>query len=74
MSYPRLSFGFSSILELNTQFIARYLIFALYVNSRWNGWFFGLFWSIEMKSRKLEGTSRCPNIAMSGQREEEVNK
>ena len=58
MSYPRLSFGFSSILYLNTQFIARYLIFTLYVNSRWNERFLGSFWSREKKNRKMAGTSR----------------
>ena len=56
MPYPRLSYGFSFILQLNTHFIARYLILALCVNSRWNGQFLGPFWSREKKSRKLEGT------------------
>ena len=56
------------------QFIAQYLIFVLYVNSRWNGQFLGTFWSREKKRRKLAGTSRCANVATSGQREEEVNK
>ena len=44
-------------------FIARYLILAFYVNSRWNGQFLGPFWSREKKSRKLARTSRRPNVA-----------
>ena len=53
MPYPRLSYGFSTILQLNTHFIARYLILAFCVNNRWNGQFLGPFWSSEKKSRKL---------------------
>ena len=74
MPYPHLSYGFSFILQLNTHFIARYLILALCVNNRWNGHFFLPFWSKEKKSRKLAGTSRRPNVATSSQQEEEVNK
>ena len=44
MPYSRLSYGFSFILQLNTHFIARYLILALCVNSRWNRQFLGPFW------------------------------
>ena len=58
MSYPRMSYGFSLILQLNTHFIARYLILAFGVNSRWNGQFLRPFWSREKKSKKLAGTSR----------------
>ena len=44
------------------------------MNSRWNEQFLGSFWRKEKKSIKLAGTSRSPNVATSGQREEEVNK
>ena len=47
-----------AILQLNTHFIARYLILAFCVNNRWNGQFLRSFWSREKKSRKLAGTSR----------------
>ena len=65
MPYPRMSYGFSSILQLNTHFIAQYLSLAFCVNSRWNGQFLGSFWSREKNSR---------NVVTSSQREEEVNK
>ena len=39
------------------------------MNNRWNGWFLRSFWSREQKCKKLAGTSRRPNVAMSGQRE-----
>ena len=74
MPYLSLFYGFSFILQLNTHFIARYLIRAFCVNSRWNGQFLGPFWSREKKSRKLTGTSRRPNVTTSGQQEEEVKK
>ena len=74
MPYSRLFYGFRFILQLNMHFIARYLILAFCVNSKWNGQFLGPFWSREKKSGKLAGTSRRPNFATSGQREEEVNK
>ena len=57
MPYPHLSYDFSSILQLNKHFVARYLILAFCVNSKWNGQLLGSFWSREKKSRKLAGTS-----------------
>ena len=69
MPYPRLSYGFSSILQLNTHFIARYLILAFCVNSKWNGQFLGSFWSREKNSKKLARTSRRTNVATSQRRD-----
>ena len=74
MPYPRLFYGFSVILQLNMHFIARYLILAFCVNRWKNGQFLGPFKSIEKKSKNMAETSRRPNVATSGQREEEVNK
>ena len=69
MPSSRLSYGFSFILQLNTHFIARYLILALCVNSRWNGKFLGPFW--EQREEEQEAGR---NVVTSGQQEEEVNK
>ena len=58
MPYPHLSYGFRIILQLNTHFIARYLILALCVNSRWNGQLLGSFWSRVKTSRNVETSQR----------------
>ena len=66
MPYPHLSYGFSLILQINTYFYSPIydscILCELQVNRG------------EKKSRKLPGTLRRPYVAMSGQREEEVNK
>ena len=68
MPYPRLSYGFRLILQLKMHFLARYLILAFCVNSRWNRLFLGSFLSKEKKSRKLVRTSRRTNVATSQRR------
>ena len=60
MPYPRLSYDFSFLLQLNTHFIARYLILALCVNNRWNGQFLGPFW--EQREEEQEASR---NVATS---------